>query len=203
MESKYQLTNSSIYLPGTSIPKNKLNISDPAEIHELERTLLEDAYQIFYNELDEQTVFDEKYYISLHKRTFDSLYEWAGIYRSFNMAKGNSRFCQGSFVEGSSKTIFKNLEKDNFLRDYSSKDSILFAEKIAYYQGEIIALHPFFELNGRITRLFFDMIATYNEYEFIDYSVATPEEYIQASIDCVQLANSEKLKKIIENGLKR
>ena len=51
MESKYQLNNSLIYLPGTSIPKNKLNISNPVELHELERTLLEEAYSIFYDEL--------------------------------------------------------------------------------------------------------------------------------------------------------
>ena len=107
MESKYHLANSSIYLPGTSVPKNKLDITDLNEIHELERTLLEDAYQTFY------------------------------------------------------------------------------------------------ELNGRITRLFFDIISIYNGYEFIDYSISTPDEYIRASIDCVQFANFTKLQKIIESGLKR
>ncbi len=99
MESKYHLVSSSIYLPGTSIPKNKLDITDPDEIHELERTLLEDAYLIFYDELEEDTIFDEKYFKSMHKRTFESLYEWAGEYRTFNMTKGNSRFCQGAFVK--------------------------------------------------------------------------------------------------------
>jgi cell filamentation protein len=70
MESKYQLTNSSIYLPGTSIPKNKLNITDSSELHELERNLLEDAYELFFEELEEKTQFNEKYFISLHKRIF-------------------------------------------------------------------------------------------------------------------------------------
>jgi cell filamentation protein len=118
------------------------------------------------------------------------------------MTKGKSRFCQGAFVEVNSKNIFNNLEKDNFLRDFGNQDSKIFSRKISHYQGEIISLHPFYELNGRITHLFFDMIAVYNRYEFIDYSVVSADEYIQASIDCVQLADSNKLLKIIENGLK-
>lgn len=72
---------------------------------------------------------------------------------------------------------------------------------IAYFQGELIALHPFYELNGRIVRLFFDMIALYNGYEAIDYG--KPEEYIKASIACVQYADTEKLTEIIRRGLKR
>ncbi|TAJ80771.1 MAG: hypothetical protein EPO42_03625 [Gallionellaceae bacterium] len=39
-----------------------------------------------------------------------------------------------------------------------------FAERLAHFQSELIALHPFHELNGRITRLFFDLITVYNGY---------------------------------------
>ena len=72
---------------------------------------------------------------------------------------------------------------------------------------EIIALHPFFELNGRTTRLFFDIIATYNGYEYIDYHGALKTEngdnkFIKASIDCM-IGNDSKLNQIILNGLKR
>ncbi len=58
------------------------------------------------------------------------------------------------------------------------------------------------ELNGRITRLFFDMIAISNGYSYIDYSNISPETYINASIECVQFANSYAMEKIIANGLK-
>lgn len=67
-----------------------------------------------------------------------------------------------------------------------SKGGSLFC--LAHYQSELIALHPFYELNGRITRLFFDLIAVYNGYEPIDYSAALAEgssglnAYIEASI---------------------
>ncbi len=51
--------------------------------------------------------------------------------------------------------------------------------------------------------MFFDMIATYNGYRFIDYSEAAPQAYIEASIDCVQLADETKMAEIILKGLRR
>ena len=66
MVSKYHLENSLIYIQGTDIPYNKLNITHSEELHELERELLEEAYQLFYNELEEHTLFDEAYFKSLH-----------------------------------------------------------------------------------------------------------------------------------------
>jgi cell filamentation protein len=70
-------------------------------------------------------------------------------------------------------------------------------------------LHPFYELNGRITRLFFDLIAIYNGYEPIDYSQTLTEAadeanaYIQASIACVRAADNSMLRQIILNGLNK
>jgi len=203
MASKYQLKNSSLYIKGTDIPKNKLHITNSEEIHELERELIAEAYATFYDELNENTLFDENYFKSLHRRTFESLYDWAGEYRDFNMAKGNSRFCQGAFVESESKKIFAQIKEDNYLKDLEKITKEDFARKIAYYKCELIALHPFYELNGRVTRLFFDMIAVYNGYKYIDYATVTPEVYIEASIECVQFADCNKLEKIIYNGLSK
>jgi len=72
---------------------------------------------------------------------------------------------------------------------------------------ELIALHPFLELNGRIIRLFFEMIVTYNGYEYIDYQDALEMEegdnkYIKASIDCMS-GKDNQMYQIILNGLKK
>lgn len=203
MASKYRLENSDIYLPGTDVPKNRAGVTDSEELHELERSLMAEAYTLFHEELNEKTLFDEDYFKSLHRRTFESLYEWAGDYRHFNMAKGESRFCQGAFVDREAKKLFASLKEENYLRGIEAIPKEVFAKKIAFYQCELIALHPFYELNGRITRLFFDLIATYNGYRYIDYSVAPPEAYIEASIDCVQLADCSKLEAIVLAGLSK
>jgi cell filamentation protein len=78
MVSKYQLENSFIYLDGSDIPHNKLGITNGEELHEFERELLEEAYQVFYNELDDNTVFDEEYFKSLHQRTFEMFIRLGG-----------------------------------------------------------------------------------------------------------------------------
>lgn len=203
MASKYKNEASSIYINGTDVPKNKFNLTNSTQIHELERELIEEAYEIFHEELDENTIFDENYFIQLHKRTFGELYEWAGVYRDFNMSKGESRFCQGAFVASSSKKIFDELKKDNYLKDFENKPKEEFAKKLAYYKCEINALHPFCELNGRVTRMFFDMIVVFNGYKFIDYSTVTQKEYINGAIECVVYADASKFEKIILDGLNK
>lgn len=57
--------------------------------------------------------------------------------------------------------------------------------------------------------MFFDLIALHNGYNPIDYSVALTDDpevgnnYIRASIECVQQADTRRLKAIIEPGLTR
>lgn len=205
--SKYQFNASDIYLPGTDIPKSLLGITEPDLLHQVEETLLQQAYQTFIAEYEPDTRFDEAYFKSLHQRTFESLYEWAGAYRSVDMSKGDSMFCRASYIARESQRIFRQLEQESFLHQARDSTREIFAERLAYYQAELIALHPFYELNGRITRLFFDLIAVANGYAPIDYSKALLEQttkmnaYIQASIACVQQADSRMLQQIILQGL--
>ena len=73
--SKYLIRKSDIYYPDSSVPINKLNIQDANLLHALEEGLLTEAYSVFISELNQDTRFDEKYFKSLHARTFASLYE--------------------------------------------------------------------------------------------------------------------------------
>jgi len=201
MASKYKLVSNSLYIEDTDIPKNKHNITDSEIIHEIEGQLFQESYTYFQNFLEEETVFDENYFKLLHYKTFFSLYDWAGEYRSFNMAKGESRFCQGAFIESQMKELFAKLKEDNYLKEYQNKSKEEFAKKVAYYKCELIAIHPFAELNGRTTRLFFDMITYYNYKQFLNYSHYSRKEYIDASIECVQYADNSKLEEIILRGM--
>ena len=207
--SKYQFTESNIYLPGTDIPRNRLGIETPDLLHEVEGTLLQQAYTRFITELDPSVRFDEDYFKSLHRDTLESLYEWAGLYRTVDMSKGGSLLCRAAHLEQETHRIFRELEQEQYLKQAADWTTGKFAERLAHYQSELIALHPFFELNGRITRLFFDLIAVHNGYEPIDYSQALAKgpsglnAYIEASILCVQRAENSKLQQIILQGLHR
>lgn len=91
------------------------------------------------------------------------------------------------YYEGSS--VAKNL--------LNIKDS----ETIQRIEKELLE-EAYDELNDRVTRMFIDMIVAYHGYQFIDYSHIEVDEYIDASIECVQFANCEKMQKIIFDGLK-
>ncbi len=207
--SKYLFRESDIYLPGTDIPRNRLGITEAELLHEVEETLLQQAYQVFIAELQPGTRFDEAYFKSLHQRTWSSLYDWAGEYRSVDMSKGGSLFCRAGFLENESRRLFRELEQEDFLKQAADWPKEKFAERLAHFQCELIALHPFYELNGRITRLFFDLIAIYNGYGPIDYSHTLNEAadetnaYIQASIACVRAADNSLLRQIIIYGLNK
>ena len=205
--SKYQFQQSDIYQPGTDLPINRLNIGDAEILHEIETHLLQQAYQTFVFELTADTRFDEAYFQSLHQRTFDSLYAWAGQYRTQDMVKGGSMFCRATFLMNEARRIFSELEKEDFLRGAARWPRERFADRLAYYQSELIALHPFYELNGRITRLFFDLVAIHNGYAPIDYGQGLRDDpevdnnYIRASIDCVQRADHALLRELVYAGL--
>jgi len=204
--SKYQFRQSDIYLPGSDIPVNRLGIDNPQVLQLVEAQLLQEAYQGFGAKLQIDTAFDETFFCGLHRHTFESLYTWAGVYRSEDMVKGGSMFCRAAYLPQESKRIFDKLAAENFLRNVAD-NKVDFAERLAHCQSEIIALHPFYELNGRITRMFFDLIAISNGYEPIDYGKALqtdPEvdnSYIRASIDCVQRADSRLLQELVFSGL--
>jgi len=201
--SKYRLSQSSIYIDGTSVPKNKFNNSDAKFISTIEKRLLLSAYDKYSEALNPTTRLDENYFINLHKKTFESLYDFAGVYRDVNMSKGESQFCLAQYLDAESKRIFAELKEDKYLKDIAA-DKKEFAKKLAYYQGELIALHPFYELNGRITRLYCDMLALFCGYNAIDYSDAIDNgAYIDASIACVEYADVTLLEKIIFDGIER
>lgn len=201
---KYYPPSNHIYYENSDVAINKLNIKDLEIITEIEKELLIKSYETLHTELNETVKFDEDYLYKTHHTIFSSLYEWGGKYRSVNISKGDSMFCPYMNLDSFSKDIFTKLKNDNYLKDFedvSKKDA--FIDKLSYYMCELIVLHPFNEGNGRCIRLFFDMIVTFNGYEYIDYKTTLDtNEYISASIDCME-ADCDKMKKIIDNGLSK
>lgn len=199
---KYYPPSNHIYYENSDTPINKLNIKDKKIIDEIENELLIKSYETLHNELDESTIFDDKYLCKVHSIIFSSLFEWGGKYRSVNISKGDSMFCPYMNLDKYSNEIFTKLKNDNYLRDYEDVSKFdEFVDKLSYYMCELIVLHPFNEGNGRSIRLFFDMIVTFNGYEYIDYQqTLINNEYITSSIDCI-VGDCKKMKSIISNGL--
>ena len=80
-------------------------------------------------------------------------------------------------IDSEAKRIFDELKSEKYLRDLPAKE---FAERLAYYLGEINALHPFREGNGRTQREFVRQLAYQNNY-FLSFAGITQDEMIKAS----------------------
>uniref|UniRef100_UPI00402A711A Fic/DOC family protein n=1 Tax=Succinivibrio sp. TaxID=2053619 RepID=UPI00402A711A len=109
---------------------------------------------------------------------FQAIYSWAGQFRMVNISK-ELLFCDVNFIEKELNKLFLKLKGENYLKD-CSEDNI--AAKAAYYLGEINAIHPFREGNGRTQREFIRELLLPTGF-YVDYSRCNAKMMLYASIN--------------------
>ncbi|AMQ93016.1 fic-1 cell filamentation [Aggregatibacter actinomycetemcomitans] len=140
--------------------------------------------------------FDLKHLQAIHKKLFEDIYPFAGKIRDGYLQKGEQDFTMGYRIIPQSERLFKELKNEQFLKKTES-DKI--AGRLAYYMGEINAIHPFREGNGRTQRIFIAQLAKEAGYE-LSFDKTTQEEMTSASIQ-VHRCDYKGLENIIEKGL--
>lgn len=100
--------------------------------------------------------FDLEHLRSVHKHLFGDVYPWAGEIRTVIIDKGETRFAMPEHIESSAHSLFRKLDRENHLQGL---DPNAFAQRAGHYLGEINALHPFREGNGRTQRAFIGQLA--------------------------------------------
>lgn len=170
---------------GTNVLKNKLDIKDPDILHEAER----DYASVRQAELDNKGVigdFSLKHLCSIHKQLLQDIYTWAGKTRTVDISKGTI-FCRVQFIEVQFDDLYRMLKKENFLADITDKKEM--SIRLAYYLGELNMIHPFREGNGRTQRIYIEQLCQNNGRFEIDFTEATKEEMISASIQSANVSN--------------
>src|SRR5512146_1986213 len=140
--------------PATGVLYNKLGLVTAADLEAAEREITHAALIL----LDESPVspsYDLPHLREIHKRIFGDIYEWAGQIRTVAIARG-AVFCLPQYIDSSAAIIFRELHDEDCLRGLR-RDA--FVGRLAYYLGEVNALHPFREGNGRAQRVFFGQLA--------------------------------------------
>jgi cell filamentation protein len=79
------------------------------------------------------------------------------------IAKG-SMFCLPQFIEPAAAEIFRQLRQEKFLQGLARD---VFVDRMTYYLGEVNAVHPFRDGNGRTQRAFFEQLAADAGYTLI------------------------------------
>lgn len=184
------------------ISKNKLGISDSFKFEKISR-----AYtSLRMREIERGCVkgnFDYQHLKDIHKHLFQDVFDWAGKTRdelglNGNFIKLGQHFVPGNKLQEFSKIIFDELKSENYLKD--AKDLNHFAKGLAKFMGELNALHPFREGNGRTQRIFLNDLAKNAGYK-LDLNLIPKDKMITASIDASNLKLG-KLEALIKANLK-
>lgn len=140
--------------PVTGVLFNKLGLRTAGELEAAEREITHAAL-ILLQESPVQPSYDLAHLRAIHQSIFSDIYEWAGQLRTVAIGKGNL-FCLPQYIETSAAGIFRALRGEDFLRGMERSP---FIDRLTYYLGEVNAVHPFREGNGRTQRAFFEQLA--------------------------------------------
>ena len=140
--------------PVSGVLRNRLGLSTTGGLEAAEREITHAAL-ILLRETPVRPAYDLAHLCEVHRRIFGDIYDWAGQVRTVAIAKG-AMFCLPQYIEPAATEIFRLLPSDNFLRGLERG---LFIDRLTYYLGEVNAVHPFREGNGRTQRAFFEQLA--------------------------------------------
>lgn len=137
--------------PGTTVLKNLLDIrdQDTLEAFEVEISTLRAEESLPEGE------FDSAHYRAVHHHLFQDVYDWAGRYRTVRTSKGGNAFCFPENIPAQMDALFQGLHGGEVLADQSPD---AFVQEIARFLGELNAIHPFREGNGRSQMAFVGLI---------------------------------------------
>lgn len=181
--------------PATGVLRNRLGISDEATLEKTEAALAA-TRSLELSEAPLKGNFDLIHLQAIHRHLFGDVYEWAGELRTIDISKGSSVFAHHGYLESAAVAVFRALAQE---RNLAGLDPENFSLRAAHFLGELNALHPFREGNGRAQREFIGHVAQVNGYSIAWENVTQPE-MLEAAIESFR-GHSSKLARLIRENL--
>lgn len=157
--------------PGTTVLKNILDLRDLDTLEDFEVEIS----TLRAEEALPEGAFDAAHYCAVHRHLFQDVYAWAGQYRTVRTSKGGNLFCYPENIHAQMDELFRGLHGGQHFADRDTED---FIKEITRFLGELNAIHPFREGNGRSQLAFVGLIgATYGhpfDFERIDRTTFLP-----------------------------
>ena len=143
------------YWSGTECLRNRLDIRDAGELERAEQEIVGlRSAELIARHLP--GAYDTEHLQHFHRILFGDIYDWAGTLRTVRIHKGGTAFCFPQFLSGNLSALFSGLAVDRYLLGLTHHS---FMAKFAALYGELNALHPFREGNGRTQRAFLRQLA--------------------------------------------
>jgi cell filamentation protein len=140
--------------PGTNVLINLEDIRDQAALNRFEAdAIAADIIDLKQNPI--QGPFDTRRLQETHRRIFGKVYPWAGEFRKDigMLAKNRSGFVvaygPSQNIPGALTSVFVALKAE---KDLQGLDTDAMAKRLAYYYGELDAIHAFRDGNSRTLR---------------------------------------------------
>jgi cell filamentation protein len=179
--------------PGTNTLKNLAGIQDSSELERFEAISTANRItQLHFQPLSGH--FDVVHLQGIHRHIFQDVYSWAGEFRTVDMAtQGGSWFCRPEFILQSLTNLFLELEREENLKSAAQEK---FFSKAAHYMGEINAVHPFREGNGRAQREFIREMGLHAGFH-VNWAKVTRAAMYSASVVSFEKGDSGPLVRLI------
>lgn len=121
----------------------------------------------------------------IHRYLFQECYGTAGEVRKHDIRKGDTMFCRAMYLEDNLKTVSK-MPENNF-------------EEIVEKYVEMNIMHPFYEQNGRATRIWLDQMLIKKLGMCVDWQKINRNDYLSAMKRSV--VNDLELKFLLKESL--
>jgi len=157
---------------------NLLGITDYNQINELEAKGIGLAEMLLF-EMNTELIISVDTILSLHRRVFEGLYDWAGKWRTIQVNVGNLELPLPFQVPN---LMYQFLDNLNFKISIakSLEDHI---DCLAYTHYEFVKIHPFNNGNGRLGRILMNIVALkfgYSPLKLYSRDGDSRNEYIRA-----------------------
>lgn len=174
---------------------NKFDIRDEDKLKKVEADItFAKATILESNPISDK--FDLEHYKAIHRFLFEDIYDWAGTFRTVDMAKKGTSFCSEDQLDDVAKNCFDRLAENNLFSDLDRDE---FVDAVVDFYCVTNMLHPFREGNGRTQRIFISQLIHHNGYDF-DFSDIDSDDLMIATI---QAANgvTDFLKQLFDENI--
>jgi cell filamentation protein len=177
--------------------RNKLDLRDASELEpHIARLSFLRVLELEHSPVSGR--FDIQHIRAIHRYILQDVFPWAGDFREVMTSRtGSFGFPPPVYILPALETLFAALRAEDWLRKL---DADRFALRAGHYLGEINAVHPFCEGNGRAQREFLRTLALSAGHR-LSWVGLTPEENNAASRISFATGDSSGLAALIRKRL--
>jgi cell filamentation protein len=172
MISRYDATGPQAeFEPGSRgrVLRNRLGIRRVGDMQQAESDALIAVTRWAVGRFDIAHCFTADDLCELHRQWLGGIYEWAGLYRNVNMAKGGFMFAAAPQVP----RLMAVFERKELAAETpcAGMDTVRLARALARTHAELVIIHPFREGNGRCARLLAYLMALQAGLPTLDFDL--------------------------------